>query len=70
MSTPGVVIDVKATGICRFDWHAWRGHEVVPLPHVPGPRGRIAASLSQTAWRTQMPYAASLAVAAGAYVKS
>lgn len=32
----GVVIDVKATGICRSDWHAWRGHEVVPLPHVPG----------------------------------
>jgi alcohol dehydrogenase len=32
----GAVIDVKATGICRSDWHAWRGHEVVPLPHVPG----------------------------------
>jgi hypothetical protein len=31
----GVVIDVKATGICRSDWHAGRGHEVVPLPHVP-----------------------------------
>jgi alcohol dehydrogenase len=32
----GAVIDVKATGICRSDWHAWRGHEVVSLPHVPG----------------------------------
>ena len=32
----GAVIDVKATGICRSDWHAWRGHEVVPLPHIPG----------------------------------
>ncbi len=32
----GVVIDVRATGICRSDWHAWRGHEVVPLPLVPG----------------------------------
>ena len=32
----GVVIDVRATGICRSDWHAWRGHEAVPLPLVPG----------------------------------
>jgi alcohol dehydrogenase len=32
----GAVIDVKATGICRSDWHAWRGHESVSLPHVPG----------------------------------
>lgn len=32
----GVVVDVKATGVCRSDWHAWRGHEQVPLPHVPG----------------------------------
>jgi len=32
----GAVIEVKATGICRSDWHAWRGHEVVSLPHVPG----------------------------------
>lgn len=23
----GVVIRVKATGICRRDWHAWRGHD-------------------------------------------
>jgi alcohol dehydrogenase len=34
---PGaVVVDVLATGVCRSDWHAWRGHENVPLPHVPG----------------------------------
>jgi D-arabinose 1-dehydrogenase-like Zn-dependent alcohol dehydrogenase len=32
----GVVIDVGATGLCRSDWHAWRGHERVVLPHVPG----------------------------------
>jgi len=32
----GAVIEVKATGICRSDWHAWRGHEMVSLPHVPG----------------------------------
>lgn len=32
----GVVLDVSATGVCRSDWHAWQGHEPVPLPHVPG----------------------------------
>jgi alcohol dehydrogenase len=31
-----VVLDVRATGVCRSDWHAWRGHDPVPLPHVPG----------------------------------
>jgi alcohol dehydrogenase len=32
----GVVVNVAATGLCRSDWHGWRGHEPVPLPHVPG----------------------------------
>jgi alcohol dehydrogenase len=32
----GAVLEVRATGVCRSDWHAWRGHEQVPLPHVPG----------------------------------
>jgi len=32
----GVVLDVAATGVCRSDWHAWRGHEQVALPHIPG----------------------------------
>ena len=32
----GVVVDVRATGVCRSDWHAWRGHEEVALPHIPG----------------------------------
>jgi alcohol dehydrogenase len=32
----GVVLNVAATGVCRSDWHAWRGHEAVPLPHIPG----------------------------------
>ena len=32
----GVVIRVGATGLCRSDWHAWMGHDPVPLPHVPG----------------------------------
>ena len=35
--TNGVVIEVKATGLCRSDWHAWMGHDSdVALPHVPG----------------------------------
>jgi len=33
----GVVIEVAATGLCRSDWHAWRGHDPdVWLPHVGG----------------------------------
>lgn len=33
----GVVVRVAATGVCRSDWHAWRGHDdTVRLPHVPG----------------------------------
>jgi alcohol dehydrogenase len=34
--TDGVLVRVGATGVCRSDWHAWMGHEQVPLPHVPG----------------------------------
>ena len=32
----GVVLDVAATGVCRSDWHSWRGHDPVTLPRVPG----------------------------------
>lgn len=33
----GVVIRVKATGLCRSDWHGWMGHDPdIRLPHVPG----------------------------------
>ncbi|MEO1201400.1 MAG: zinc-dependent alcohol dehydrogenase family protein [Pseudomonadota bacterium] len=33
----GVVIEVKATGVCRSDWHGWKGHDKdIRLPHVPG----------------------------------
>lgn len=33
----GVVVQVKATGICRSDWHGWVGHDPdIVLPHVPG----------------------------------
>ena len=32
----GVVIEVRASGVCRSDWHAWQGHDPVPLPQIPG----------------------------------
>jgi alcohol dehydrogenase len=32
----GVLVEVRATGVCRSDWHAWQGHDPVSLPHVPG----------------------------------
>ena len=32
----GVVVEVGATGVCRSDWHAWRGHDPVQLPHIGG----------------------------------
>jgi alcohol dehydrogenase len=36
-SDRGVVIGVKATGLCRSDWHGWMGHDPdIRLPHVPG----------------------------------
>jgi len=40
----GVVVQVAATGVCRSDWHAWKGHDPVALPHVPGHElaGRVA----------------------------
>ena len=33
----GVIVQVEACGVCRSDWHAWRGHDpTIKLPHVPG----------------------------------
>lgn len=33
----GVVVAVRATGMCRSDWHGWAGHDDdISLPHVPG----------------------------------
>ena len=36
----GVVIQVKATGVCRSDWHGWKGHDsdihTHGLPFCPG----------------------------------
>lgn len=33
----GVLVQVRATGMCRSDWHAWAGHDAdIVFPHVPG----------------------------------
>jgi D-arabinose 1-dehydrogenase-like Zn-dependent alcohol dehydrogenase len=50
----GAVLSVGATGVCRSDWHAWQGHEPVPLPHIPG--HEVAGTVVQvgsrvTGWR-------------------
>ena len=50
----GVVIEVGATGVCRSDWHAWKGHDPVVLPHIGGHElaGVIAeAGPEVTRWR-------------------
>ena len=50
----GVLIRVAATGVCRSDWHAWKGHDPVALPHIPGHElaGVVAeAGPGVTGWR-------------------
>lgn len=45
-SRTGVVLRVRACGICRSDWHGWMGNDPdIRLPHVPGHElaGEIAA---------------------------
>jgi alcohol dehydrogenase len=33
----GIVLETKANGVCRSDWHGWMGHDpMIKLPHVPG----------------------------------
>jgi alcohol dehydrogenase len=34
----GIVLEVRATGLCRSDWHGWMGSDpdIKKLPHVPG----------------------------------
>jgi len=50
----GVVIAVGATGVCRSDWHAWKGHDPVVLPHIGGHEFAgvvVTAGPEVTAWR-------------------
>jgi alcohol dehydrogenase len=37
-SREDAVIEVRASGVCRSDWHGWQGHDpdITVLPHVPG----------------------------------
>lgn len=49
-SPTGVVLRVRACGICRSDWHGWMGNDPdIRLPHVPGHElaGEIVALGSQ-----------------------
>jgi alcohol dehydrogenase len=33
----GIVLETRANGVCRSDWHGWMGHDpMISLPHVPG----------------------------------
>lgn len=44
--TRGVVVNVKACGLCKSDWHGWQGHDpLIDPPHVPGHElaGTVAA---------------------------
>ncbi len=50
LSAHGIVVEVEACGICRSDWHAWKGHgewadDRVPRGQILGhePAGRVAA---------------------------
>ena len=37
LSDDGIILEIKANGICRSDWHGWMGHDpMISLPHVPG----------------------------------
>ena len=50
----GVVVAVGATGVCRSDWHAWKGHDPVVLPHIGGHEFAgvvVAAGSGVTGWR-------------------
>ena len=60
----GVVIAVGATGVCRSDWHAWKGHDPVALPHIGGHEFAgvvVTAGPEVTAWhagdRVTVPFA-------------
>lgn len=43
----GVVLAVRACGVCRSDWHGWKGHDpIIEPPNVPGHEvvGTVAAT--------------------------
>ncbi|WP_353948331.1 zinc-dependent alcohol dehydrogenase family protein [Sporolactobacillus sp. Y61] len=39
LTSDGVIVKLKATGVCRSDWHGWMGEWtgfIAPLPHILG----------------------------------
>jgi alcohol dehydrogenase len=53
----GVIVEVKASGLCRSDWHGWQGHDadIRTLPHIPGHEfAGVIAAVGPDAhrWRT------------------
>ena len=38
LPTDGIIVKVRATGVCRSDWHTWMGHydDQILLPMIPG----------------------------------
>jgi len=68
----GVVVEIKATGICRSDWHGWVGHDAdIQLPHVPGHELAgviVAVGKEVKRWKTgdrvTMPFVAGCGVCA------
>ena len=64
----GVLVEVRATGLCRSDWHAWAGHDDITLPHVPGHElaGTVAAVGSGvTRWSAGMRVTVPFAIGCG-----
>jgi alcohol dehydrogenase len=53
----GALVAVRATGVCRSDWHGWMGHDPdVHLPHVPGHEFAgevVAVGPEVTGWRPE-----------------
>ena len=78
----GVLLEVKATGVCRSDWHGWKGHDsdIVEhgLPFVPGHESSVGWWLksggscrslpSATEWPCPSSYCAEAAVNANVLV--
>jgi D-arabinose 1-dehydrogenase-like Zn-dependent alcohol dehydrogenase len=64
------VLRVRATGLCRSDWHGWRGHDPdITPPHVPGHEfagDLVALGARVTGWRIGERVTAPFVCACGA----
>src|SRR5918998_1286520 len=53
----GAVVEVRATGLCRSDWHGWMGHDAsIRLPNLPG--HELAGVVAALGCRFMTAYAA------------